>query len=119
MSRVSSTERIGEILGAPGDARRLHAAHINPLALHALDLVGCGRDFVRADGLEVWDAQGRLYLDFLAGYGATPLGHNHPEVRAAIEEVLRRSIPHFFLVGPQPLAAALAQRLTRMAPGEL
>jgi putrescine aminotransferase len=101
------------------DVRRDYAAHVNPKLVEALGLFGGGRDFVRADGLELFDAGGRAYLDFLAGYGATSLGHNHPDVRAAIAEVLAAGVPHFLLISPQPLAAALGRRLAELAPGEL
>lgn len=39
---------------------------------------------VRARGLELWDQQGRQYLDFTAGIGVTSLGHAHPEVVDAL-----------------------------------
>lgn len=39
---------------------------------------------VRARGLEVWDQQGRQYLDFTAGIGVTSLGHAHPDVVDAL-----------------------------------
>lgn len=103
----------------PGDARRLHAEHLNPTFIDALDVLGVGRDFARADGLSLWDHEGREVLDFLAGYGAVSLGHNHPDVRAAIDEVLGARAPHFLLVSPQPLAAALAGKLAALAPGDL
>jgi putrescine aminotransferase len=101
------------------DVRRRHADHLNPTFLQAIDLVGFGRDFARGDGMWLRDADGREVLDFLAGYGATPLGHNHPDVRAAIDEVLAAGVPHFMLVSPQPMASAVAERLARLAPGDL
>ena len=101
------------------DARRQHAEHLNPTFIEALDLFGFGRDFVKAEGLSLWDHEGHEVLDFLAGYGAVSLGHNHPDVRAAIEEVLQARAPHFLLVSPQRLAAALAKRLAVVAPGDL
>lgn len=39
---------------------------------------------VRGEGLYVFDAHGRRYLDFLGGLAVTSLGHAHPEVTAAI-----------------------------------
>lgn len=97
----------------------LHARHINPVFIRALDLLGFQRELSQADGIFVWDAAGRRYLDFLAGYGCISVGHNHPDVRAAIEAVLESRTPHFLLVSPQPLAAELARRLASIAPGDL
>lgn len=117
---MSVRDQIRQALSLPGaEARRLHAQHVNPTFVQALGLLGFGRDFVRAEGLSLWDHDGHEVLDFLSAYGAVSLGHNHPDVRAAIEEVLQARAPHFLLVSPQPLAAALAQRLAALAPGDL
>ena len=34
--------------------------------------------FVRGEGAYLWDADGRRYLDFLAGIAVNSLGHAHP-----------------------------------------
>lgn len=39
---------------------------------------------VRAQGLDLWDQQGKQYLDFTAGIGVTSLGHCHPLVIDAL-----------------------------------
>ncbi|PCJ52717.1 MAG: aspartate aminotransferase family protein [Candidatus Hydrogenedentota bacterium] len=39
---------------------------------------------VRGEGKYVWDAEGRRYLDFLAGISVVNLGHCHPKVTEAI-----------------------------------
>ncbi len=41
---------------------------------------------VKGEGTEVWDNQGRRYLDFLCGLAVTSLGHSHPVVTEAIAE---------------------------------
>jgi acetylornithine/N-succinyldiaminopimelate aminotransferase len=41
---------------------------------------------VRGEGCRVWDADGREYLDFLAGVAVNNLGHCHPKVVAAIRK---------------------------------
>lgn len=41
---------------------------------------------VRAKGLDVWDQQGRQYLDFTAGIAVTSLGHCHPDVVHALQQ---------------------------------
>ena len=40
--------------------------------------------FERGSGTELWDSNGKRYLDFLAGIAVTSLGHSHPAVAAAI-----------------------------------
>ncbi len=40
--------------------------------------------FVRGRGTELWDDQGRRYLDFLCGLAVTSLGHAHPAVADAV-----------------------------------
>src|SRR5579862_2470918 len=43
-------------------------------------------EFVRGDGVSLWDEQGNEYLDFLAGISVLNVGHCHPRVVAAIQE---------------------------------
>jgi acetylornithine/N-succinyldiaminopimelate aminotransferase len=42
--------------------------------------------FERGRGTELWDRQGKRYLDFLCGIAVTSLGHAHPAVTAAVTE---------------------------------
>ena len=42
--------------------------------------------FERGHGTELWDTEGRRYLDFLSGLAVTSLGHSHPRVHAALTE---------------------------------
>ncbi len=41
---------------------------------------------VRGEGCRVWDADGKEYLDFLAGVAVNNLGHCHPRVVQALQE---------------------------------
>jgi len=52
---------------------------------HPLDVI-----ITRAEGVWVWDTEGRKYLDFLAAYSAVNQGHCHPKIRAAAEEQMRQ-----------------------------
>jgi ornithine--oxo-acid transaminase len=52
---------------------------------HPLDVV-----IERAEGVWVWDVEGRKYLDFLAAYSALNQGHCHPAIRAAAEAQMRK-----------------------------
>lgn len=42
--------------------------------------------FVRGRGTELWDSEGKRYLDFLCGLAVTSLGHAHPAVAKAVAE---------------------------------
>ena len=61
--------------------------------------------FVRGQGTELWDADGKRYLDFLCGLAVTGLGHAHPEVARAIADqagtLLHVSNLFATTVGPQ------------------
>lgn len=42
--------------------------------------------FVRGKGAKLWDINGKVYLDFLAGIGVLNVGHSHPAIVAAIRQ---------------------------------
>lgn len=44
----------------------------------------------RAEGIKVWDKNGRVYLDFLGGIAVDVLGHSHPKIIEAIEKQAQR-----------------------------
>ena len=43
-------------------------------------------EFVRGEGVKLWDAEGNEYLDFLAGISVLNVGHCHPRVVAAVQQ---------------------------------
>ena len=45
---------------------------------------------VRAENAEVWDVDGRRYIDFAGGIGVLNTGHRHPKVMAAVQQQLAR-----------------------------
>ena len=64
---------------------------------------------VRGEGSRVWDADGKEYLDFVAGWAVDNLGHSHPAVTQAIVEqagTLLQTSNQFYTV-PQLLLAEL------------
>src|SRR5512147_2855529 len=100
--------------GEPSETARAFARHaqfINPAWIKVLDLLGYGRVFTRALGSRMWDAEGREYVDFLAGCGSVPLGYNHPEILRAALESLRASVPSFVQLAPPHEAGLLAELL--------
>ena len=66
----------------------------------------------RAEGVWLYDADGRRYLDLIAGIGVSSLGHCHPAVVAAVREQAGRYL-HTMVYGEYVLTpqVALASRL--------
>ena len=65
---------------------------------------------VRGEGVRVWDADGKEYLDFLGGVAVTALGHCHPALVRALEEQARtlwHVSNHYFVPRQIELAEAL------------
>jgi putrescine aminotransferase len=103
------------VSATPAEITQRYASHVNPAFVKLLGTFGYGRVFVGASGLELWDAEGRRYLDFLAGFGSNILGHNPEMVLDRLRAALDDRLCHVIHVGPQrhaaDLAAALAERL--------
>ena len=70
--------------------------------------------FVRGEGAYLWDADGRRYLDFLAGIAVDSLGHAHPAFVEAIstQAATLAHVSNYFATPPQ---LALAAQLKRIA----
>ena len=75
--------------------------------------VGLPVRLARAAGAEVWDTEGRKYLDFIMALGAVSLGYGHPEVGRAAHAAIDAGV-----VGPLPPESEerLAERLARLMP---
>jgi len=67
---------------------------------------------VRGKGARVWDADGKEYLDFLAGIAVNSLGHCHPAIVRAIQQQARKLIhvSNLYHILPQ---SELARELCR------
>ena len=67
---------------------------------------------VKGEGTEVWDADGKQYLDFVAGWAVNQLGHSHPVITQAIAEqagTLLQTSNQFYTVPQLRLAETLIQ----------
>lgn len=71
------------------------------------------RVLVRGEGCHVWDADGRRYLDLLAGIATNLLGHAHPLLVGAVTSQLTTlgHVSNFFAT---PVQVALAERLLQL-----
>jgi len=70
----------------------------------------------RAENAEVWDVEGRRYIDFAGGIAVLNTGHRHPKVSAAIEAQLKRFTHTAFQVMPYEPYVALAEKLNALSP---
>jgi len=76
-------------------------------------------EFVRGSGTELWDVDGKRYLDFLGGLAVIGLGHAHPVIADAISEQAR-TLLHVSNLFANPVAieaAGLVNDLLREATG--
>jgi len=71
-----------------------------------------------AQGSEMWDVDGRRYIDFVGGIGVMNVGHNHPRVTQAVQQQLDRVTHTSFQVVMYESYLRLAQRLSVLAPGD-
>lgn len=73
----------------------------------------------RAKGLYVEDVEGRRFIDCLAGAGTLALGHNHPVVIEAIQQVLADELPLHTLDLTTPVKDRFVQDLFGLLPPAL
>ncbi len=70
----------------------------------------------RALNAEIWDVEGKRYIDFAGGIGVQNTGHRHPHVLAAMAAQLERVVHSCVQVMPYEPYVALAERLNALAP---
>jgi 4-aminobutyrate aminotransferase/(S)-3-amino-2-methylpropionate transaminase len=70
-----------------------------------------------AKNAELWDVEGRRYIDFASGISVLNIGHLHPRVVAAVQQQLQQVSHACFQVTPYEGYIALAERLNALAPG--
>ena len=71
----------------------------------------------RARNAEIWDVEGRRYIDFGSGIAVLNTGHLHPKVQAAVARQLDAFSHTCLMVTPYGVAVELAEKLNRLAPG--
>lgn len=72
----------------------------------------------RAENGELWDVEGRRYLDFAGGIAVMNTGHRHPKIVAALEAQLKRFTHTCYQVVPYEGYIALAEKLNALTPGQ-
>ncbi len=69
---------------------------------------------VRGQGVRLYDADGREYLDLLSGIGVASLGHSHPALARAVADQAQTLI-HTSNLFYHPLQGQLAERLAQLS----
>lgn len=72
----------------------------------------------RAENAEIWDVEGRRYIDFAAGIAVVNTGHRHPKVMAAVRDQLDHFTHTCHQVIPYENYIRLAERLNDAVPGD-
>lgn len=72
----------------------------------------------RAENSEIWDVEGRRYIDFSSGIAVVNTGHRHPKVIEAVKAQLDRFTHTCYQVVPYERYIRLAERLNGMLPGK-
>lgn len=70
----------------------------------------------RASNAEVWDVEGKRYIDFGAGIAVVNTGHSHPAVVEALKQQVDAFSHSCIMVTPYANAVELAERLCDIAP---
>lgn len=71
----------------------------------------------RALNSEIWDVEGKRYIDFAAGIAVVNTGHCHPKVMQAVQTQLAQFTHTCHQVLPHELYVSLAERLNEKVPG--
>jgi ornithine--oxo-acid transaminase len=117
---VSGLPEIRELLAdRVGEEMALNDRYLNPQMGRILRTLGFDKSWVRGDRAYLIDVDGERYLDLFAGYGVFALGRNHPDVIAAVEDVLTAATANLPQLGVTLLSGVLAEQLLARAPGSV
>ena len=87
------------------------ASFVSPTEPHVMPTFGrLPVAIVRGQGCRVWDANGKSYLDALAGIAVNTLGHNHPVLTPALQEQISEIMHccnYYYTPNAEKLAAKL------------
>ncbi|MGQ3487045.1 4-aminobutyrate--2-oxoglutarate transaminase [Roseovarius pacificus] len=72
----------------------------------------------RAENAELWDVDGKRYIDFAAGIAVNNTGHRHPRLMEAVAEQAQAFTHTCFHVAPYEGYLRLAERLNAATPGD-
>lgn len=70
----------------------------------------------KAENAELWDVEGKRYIDFAAGIAVCNTGHRHPKIMAAMAQQSEAFVHTAFQITPYEVYVKLAERLNQAAP---
>ena len=71
----------------------------------------------RAENSEIWDVEGKRYIDFAAGIAVLNTGHRHPRLVSALQAQLNRFTHTAYQIVPYASYVELAEKINQRAPG--
>jgi ornithine--oxo-acid transaminase len=117
---VEPVPSVREILAnRVGEEMALNNRYLNQQMGRIVRTVGFDRVWTCGEGAHLIDAEGRRYLDLFGGHGVFAIGRNHPEVVAAMEDVLQARTANLPQLGVTLLSGVLAEQLLARAPGSV
>ncbi|AZY49506.1 4-aminobutyrate--2-oxoglutarate transaminase [Bordetella avium] len=72
----------------------------------------------RAENAEIWDLEGRRYIDFAGGIAVLNTGHRHPSVMHAVNAQMARFTHTAYQIVPYTSYVELAEQINARAPGD-
>ncbi len=111
---------VREILASRvGEEMALNDRYLNPQMGRILRTIGFDRIWTGGEGAHLIDSEGHRYLDLSSGHGVFALGRNHPEVIAAMQDVLAARTGNLPQLGVTLLSGVLAEQLLARAPARV
>lgn len=103
---------------ADTDLLRKYEHYFNPGLAKLISILGPVVED-RTEGMYLYDAQGRAFLDFYGGHGVFNFGHRNPRVLEAVRRELERAPLASSKVALSRPLAELAEKLAELTPGRL
>jgi ornithine--oxo-acid transaminase len=102
-----------------GEEMSLNDRYLNPQMGRIVRTLGFDKVWTGGEGAHLIDADGERYLDLFGGYGVFAVGRNHPDVIAAIEQLLAARTGNLPQLGVTLLSGVLAEQLLARAPASV
>jgi ornithine--oxo-acid transaminase len=102
-----------------GEEMALNDRYLNPQMGRILRTLGFDRRWVGGDQTHLIDSDGERYLDLINGYGVFAVGRNHPDVVAAVQDVMAAGTANLPQLGVTLLSGVLAEQLLARAPSSV